>query len=1003
MKIFYNILGMAAAAGLALSMTGCKEEQDLVKPSALLSESSLTFDAKDAAPQQLTVASDGKWMVDVDSDWISVDPTSGENTVKLTVEVEDNLDGGVLAAPREGVITIANDRGYSVTTVIYQKGDNYLGLEEISVSDAATLDAGENLKVNPATVMAVSTGGFVISDGDTDMYVSGEREVKIGDVIFLNGKREDIGGLPAIAVDEVEVRSNSEATYPEPVAVDESTVGSLTAKVQYVKASGTLIGTTFIMGIHKATVLDPAEALEIDKYSTHKVEVSGYYVGQIDGQYSFVAVSLKDNGQDDTIGQELPFKDDFSWLAPYIESANKVLSEANRISDCVGSQISSADGAANIYTTLQEKNHINVVDALHEHGYTDLNPEQKTIYLQDAYLKYGKGGCQSGLTLPLFKIDGQEDLLVTFRWCAHMGGSGSIDATQLVIEIDGPGYVVTTAGDETTKISDPVSHTQKNGQMFWNNASFTVKGATTATSISFHPVKFGSVENPVSGYYRYYVDDIEVMKASEAVDADIQIDGVEDNLITFEGTPASPFTFNVTSTSDFSVSSSANWLHIADGDGLAGQLKTVSVTCDPSTLSTLRKAYISVKSGVAVKNINVVQSAAGGELEPLISIASGNSVSLLGQGAEFETRIQANVPFKTEISADWISEIPVTATSSVVETTVKRFKALPNVTGAARNGYIRFYNEDRGIESVLNVSQDKFEPNVTIEPVGRLVAVSGYGATLQFNLKANVDFKVSADTELSLSVTEGKAGEYTVPVTIAANPLSQTRQLSVTFTNEEYNYTNTVSISQYPSGIAFQDDFSWLAPIIAAATDDIGDSVGEKNANAGAPNVYSFSQKDAFANAFAAQGYEDMNPSLKVIYIQDQYLKFGRTGGNNTSLRICAPNLDGGEYTLSFDWCAQLQGSGKVDDTKLVVIIEGEGQFENGTKYSDDLVNTQSKGEMFWTNSSVKISGANESTKLVIVMKRVLVTDESDKYTGAYNYKVGGAGRFYLDNIKIVK
>ena len=310
-----------------------------------------------------------------------------------------------------------------------------------------------------------------------------------------------------------------------------------------------------------------------------------------------------------------------------------------------------------------------------------------------------------------------------------MGGSGSIDATQLVIEIDGPGYVVTTAGDETTKISDPVSHTQKNGQMFWNNASFTVKGATTATSISFHPVKFGSVENPVSGYYRYYVDDIEVMKASEAVDADIQIDGVEDNLITFEGTPASPFTFNVTSTSDFSVSSSANWLHIADGDGLAGQLKTVSVTCDPSTLSTLRKAYISVKSGVAVKNINVVQSAAGGELEPLISIASGNSVSLLGQGAEFETRIQANVPFKTEISADWISEIPVTATSSVVETTVKRFKALPNVTGAARNGYIRFYNEDRGIESVLNVSQDKFEPNVTIEPVGRLVAVSGYGAT----------------------------------------------------------------------------------------------------------------------------------------------------------------------------------------------------------------------------------------------------------------------------------
>ena len=126
MRIINKLLKISAIALLASPFTGCKEEE-LVKPSALMAESSVTFEAKSAEAQSFRIASDSEWMVDVDEPWITVDPMSGSNTMDVNVTVEDNYTNGVMNAPRQGVITIANKRGYSITTVVYQKGDNYLG------------------------------------------------------------------------------------------------------------------------------------------------------------------------------------------------------------------------------------------------------------------------------------------------------------------------------------------------------------------------------------------------------------------------------------------------------------------------------------------------------------------------------------------------------------------------------------------------------------------------------------------------------------------------------------------------------------------------------------------------------------------------------------------------------------------------------------------------------------------------------------------------------------
>jgi hypothetical protein len=1000
MKIINNLFRISAILLLASPFTSCKEEE-LVKPNALLSDSSLTFEAKAEESQSFRIASDSDWMIDVDEPWITVDPMSGSNTMDVNVTVEDNYTGGVMNAPRQGTITIMNKRGYKVTTVIYQNGDTYLGVEEYTVTEAVKLEAETKVKIPSATVMAVSKVGLVISDGTTAVYAEGSHDVKCGDKISLNGTVAKLGEFVGIKADEVNVLSTGAVEYPEPVIVETGITSPFKA-VTYVKATGTVIGSLFRLADgNNCVILDPVKDIDLSAVNIHKVEILGYYVGNINKQYSFVVCSLKDKGADSTVGKELPYRDDFSWLAPYIEMANSKLPEANKISDCVGAVTSSADGCANLYTTLAD-NGCNVLGELRSRGYTDLNPAFKTIYLQDAYFKFGAGKKQSGLTLPLFRMEGEQDIVVSFKWCSQMQGDGAIDKTQLVLEIDGPGKV--EPASDSDKISKPVSHSQSSGKMFWQDAVFTIKGATTATSISFHPSVFGHDGAQESGYYRYYVDDIEVMLAADAVKANINVEGLDSDLITFEGTPETPYTFKVTSDVDFNVSASANWLHVENGSGLAGETKVVSVTCDPSELSVLRKGEITIKSGVTSKKIQVVQSAAGQELDPFISIKEGNSVKVLGQGAEFAVTVQANTSFDTKIDADWIQLVP--STTAKVEWTPLKFKAAANLTGVARTGTVRFVKGN--IESVLTVKQDKFEPSIKVTCSG-VNTIAGIGETRKVTIVANIPFKVSAPSWVKFPTTEATAGTYSLDIPFEANAGSA-RSGEVVLSNDEYSYSVKLPVAQAESNVVFFDDFGWLQPVLdyysTATGNKIGDTIG-KNKDDNAVNIYGNDLKSVAPDALKLAGYEDMNPGLELIYLQDKYLKFSKTGGKNTSIRL--PNLavtSATDVTMDFDHAAMVQGSGTVDDSKVVIVIEGDGEFENGTKCSDILEIDQPKGKYNWSHSSVKIKGVNANTRLVVVMYRVVMAkDESGvyKYTGKYNYTVGGAGRIFLDNIKITK
>lgn len=996
MKIFKNILRLCAAAIIALPMAGCGQDE-LVKPSALLSESSLTFEAIGAESQTLTIASDESWFIDVDADWITVDPMSGTNTVDVTVTVTDNVKNGAMDAPREGTLTIANNRGYSIRTVIYQEGDNYLGVEEMPISKIFTLDDGLFAKVAEAQVVALTSDGFVATDESASIYVSYKGEIAIGDKVSLAGEKVTLYGNAALEAGGVTVKSNAEVTRPEPVDLLSNLDPSKANVVTYVTVEAGLLGheLKFEQSLPVAIkLLDPrAGVVDIESVNMHNISVKAYVLGLSDGELTLAVTDVQDNGINDSLNAY--FYDDFSWMKSYIDASGV------RVDDSVGDNNSGGEAP-----NLRSNDALSgLLKALTDKGYEDLNPNSKVIYAQKYYWKFGKTSTatvnnNNGMILPKQDFKGDELINVDldFDWAAHMTGSGNIDKVQIVVELTGKGFF-----DNGTQISDPFVTTQEKGHLEWQHATVTAKGVNNTTRFIIRPAEYASV---TPDQQRWHLDNIKIADSdipySDPVYAKVI---VSDDVITFEGTPDKPYELKIESDNPWTLTkgSDADWLSLDVIEGPAGEETTVKITCEPSTSSKLRHAVITLASADTRKNIHVVQSAAGGELDPLISISTGNTVEVLGQGAEFTAKIQSNVEFETEINGSWITEVSTPATKAVVETVSKTFKAEPNLTGTDRTGTIRFFKDN--IESVLTVKQAKFEPSITVTYPG-VNTIAGIGETRKLNIVSNVPFTVTAPSWVKLpAMNIPAAGTYPVDVTFEANS-GTARTGQVVFKNAEYNYTYTVDVAQAAAGVCFFDDFGWLTPLIdtyTAAGGKVGDTIGNKKEDS-AINIYGDAVKAFTLPAFANAGYEDMNPSLELIYLQDKYLKFNKTGGKNTSIRLPKlPLTSATDVTVEFDHAAMVQGSGKVDDSGVVVVIEGDGQFENGTKYSDVLKVDQPTGTYSWTHSSAKIKGATANTRLVVVMYRVLVKDDSGNYTGSYNYKVSGAGRIFIDNINIHK
>ena len=608
MKLLNKISSYVAITMAVAAIFGCQPEE-LVGPDALMSESSLTFEAKDAEPQTFMVASDDDWVIDVAEDWITVSPMSGSQTMDVTVTVTDNIENGAIAAPREGTVTILNNRGYSVKTIIYQRGDNYLGVEEMTLTEVYTLEDGKFAKVPGVQVVALTSEGFVVSDTDASMYVTSTAEVKIGSTVYLAGEKCTLNGLASLKAGEVTVESEAEGEVTYPPAIDLMTNISKAddGKVFYVSTTAGILGRDLYYDNASVSVslLDPKAGgeIDLDAVNMHNIAIEAYVVGYEDNTVTLAVTSVEDQGINENL--EAYFYDDFSWMKPFVAAAAEEPYNV-KIDDSVGT-----DNASGEAPNLRSKAGLeNLLDEFLARGYEDLNQSAKVIYPQKYYWKFGKTDNHGGLRLE------QVNANLTFDWAAHMTGSGNIDDVQLVVEIEeGTGLF-----ENGTNISDPMYTTQTKGDLEWQHAEVLIKGASSSTRIVIRPLNFNEAE---PDQQRFHLDNIKIKDTgipySDPVYANITL---SDEVVTFEGTPGDPVTIKIKSDNSWTLTKGENtdWFSLNVMSGAADEETEVTITCQPSTSINLRHGVITLQSADTRKNIHVVQSAAGGQLAPLISV-----------------------------------------------------------------------------------------------------------------------------------------------------------------------------------------------------------------------------------------------------------------------------------------------------------------------------------------------------------------------------------------------
>ena len=875
------------ALGLFLAsaaLVGCKEEIDPAANAVATESPSVTFAATNAPEQVVPVYADGEWVADCEADWVTISPMSGNGAVDVTVSVTDNLaSDGTVAAPRQANVIF---RGKYIERqgelIVYQKGDNYRDAKEMSIADAAVLEDGKFVKIPEAQVVAAAADGIVVKDASALMFVTYKGEVKVGDKVFIAGEKVTNGGIASVIAGQVDILSSAEVSHPSPIDLLANLDPANADKVLYVTVQAGLLGRNLQFETSvpvSVTLLDPAAGgVDLDAVNMHNVKLEAYFVGLNGTTVNLVVTNVEDLGLNDDL--KAYFFDDFSWMKPFLD----VYAETSTpVGDAVGTDNPSAE-APNLKTN---GGLAMLMEEFYARGYEDLNPDAKVIYPQAYYWKFGKTSNHGGIKLPAMELEGGEliNAELDFDWSPHMTGSGNIDKVSVVVELEGAGFF-----DNGTKISDPFPHSLEKGDLNWHHVTVLLKGVNNTTRVMIRPLEFASA---TPDQQRWHLDNVKVSDSDipykDPVYANVT---VSEEIVTFEGTPLAPVELKINSDYDWTLTKGfdTDWFSIDVLEGLAGEETTVKVTCQPSTLNTLRKGTITLASADTRKTIHVVQSAAGGELEPLISIIGGNSGNTGFDAGSFKLAVQSNVAYEVEADASWVT-VEKVETKAIVETSeiVVNFEA--NSADQPRTARIRVFNSDLNIESVYTLTQ-----------------------------------------------------------------------------------------AAYESGVYFMDTFDWISDLAVAA--GAGDSMGnDKDDNA--KNAYT--AVEGFADALAAQGYEDLLPGTNTIYLQTNYLKFSKTSNTNG---IKLPAIMYGETTdvvLSFDWGVHVGGGG-ADAVEIVVELEG-----NGTVVAEPIPHTAGNWE--WQTQRYYLSGVDDNTRIII--KPSAYTGEVDATKTYY--------RWYLDNIKVAK
>jgi hypothetical protein len=708
MRIKHHItFALAGLFVLASVLSGCKQEPvEKLAQAVLPSEQLLNFDAVSAPDQVINVYSDGSWMADVDQDWITVTPMSGKGPMEVTVSVTDNVVGGVVNMPRKGKIIF---RGASVERQgelsVRQAGDTYMGVPELSVTQVIALEDEDVAKIVDATVAAVTASGFVLTDGTSNIYVQGAREVAVGDKVTVNGARATFKGAPSFLVDEVSARTPGTIDYPDAPDMTDHITAYDGKSVMFVKIHGSLVSGKVSIKPATVEIVDPPASLGLDAVDLHKVVLTGYAVGLAGTTGYLVVTSFQDQGKDETL---IPYPIKWRVRTDDINYTTESFASTGKIDPVQGLGYITYVPYSLETTNDNDKYLLDV---------SDKSPRITGPWPGDYWLFYGSGAIKAGSEVHIAFETRTSATGHKFWLLEYLDGDEWKPVSETFTTTE-PGMEITYShimnADGATNVGiDYIVKYRKNSE----HAQFRFR-----CMANWQANGKGKLATRNGGTARLSVTDmsdetyqpkIEIIKEGNGVEkdpvyADVQ---VSTDLLTFNGTPAGPKTLTVTSDHDFTVMTTDEWLSLDVTEGLAGEETAIAVTCAESELPELREGRIKIVSEDTEVVVKVVQSAAGQILDPFISISTGSAIRVSEKAGEASVRIQTNLDEISYTSdASWITVAPM-RTKALVDWYDYILTYEANEVEAERTATVRFFNEAANQETVLTVTQAPAPPS----------------------------------------------------------------------------------------------------------------------------------------------------------------------------------------------------------------------------------------------------------------------------------------------------
>lgn len=185
------------------------------------------------------------------------------------------------------------------------------------------------------------------------------------------------------------------------------------------------------------------------------------------------------------------FSDDFAWCVGG--------------SDDVGNQ--TIGDARNIYTWNYEANGFTSSLPFFQERYDDLNPNAKTVYTMDGYIKFDKTNTITAIAVKNLGIEPGKttSVKVSFR-CARYNS----DKTNVVVGLEGDGKLVGGTTEGKRQISEilPMS----SDKLTWSDVSVDLSGISSNSKIIIGETTFVKDGVNDKGTFRWYMDDLKIEK-----------------------------------------------------------------------------------------------------------------------------------------------------------------------------------------------------------------------------------------------------------------------------------------------------------------------------------------------------------------------------------------------------------------------------------------------------------------------------------------------------------